>query len=107
MSAGQIEVRSSCKDNEGNARGRLQRRPDYLNAITLGREEDYVPLIYQYLMNWKLPDEQELREKVIEEAEHFVLFPGDKGGKILHRKIRDDVTVPYVEYIFHGNLMEK
>ena len=88
----------------------LSRRPDYqdyLNAITLKREEDYLPYIERYLMKNKLPDEQEIRNKVIEEAENFVLMPGDRGNSVLHRKVGQGIIAPYVEYVFRGNLMER
>ena len=83
----------------------LSRRPDYLNAITLGKEE-YIPLIQTFLEEHTLPQDPELKKLVMQDAGKFQLEDGEFKEKILHRKIRDGVTAPYIEFPFRGDTMQ-
>jgi hypothetical protein len=81
---------------------------DYLNPITLGREEEiFISHILAYLMKNALPNNNDLKKKVIDDADKFVTVDGGPFGKILHCKIKDGVTKTYVECEFRGDTMQK
>jgi hypothetical protein len=90
--------------------GRGTENPLYLNSIS-GRErqEDYIPCIREFLEAHTLPRDEQNREKVIKQAQDFVLLDAEnkKEEKILYRKIREGVVAPYVEFEFRGDLMQK
>jgi hypothetical protein len=86
----------------------LSRRPDYLNAITLEREaEAFIAYIPAYLTKNALLDDDDLKKKILDDAHKFVMVDGGLFGKILHRKIKDGITAPYVEVEFRGDTMHK
>ena len=89
----------------------LSRRPDYLNAIMLGGEE-YIPHLYDFIKHGILPDDEELQTLIIEQHRNFALVGHEPGAKhklpaAIHRKIREGVTAPYIEFEFRGDLMQK
>jgi hypothetical protein len=52
-----------------------------------------------------LPDDNELKKKIIDDANKFIMVDGGSVDKILHRKIKDGITAPYIEFEFRGNTM--
>ena len=56
-------------------------------------------------MHDKLPDDQEIAQKIFQLAENFILIRIRKD-KRLYRKIRENVTAPYMELHYHGDLIE-
>ena len=58
-----------------------------------------------YLAHDKLPDDQEVAQKIIQLTENFILIRIRKD-KRLHRKIRENVIAPYMELHYHDDLIE-
>ena len=89
----------------------ISRRPDYLNSIRwerdnqseIARREAHLPAIREFLATKKLPKDTELRKRVMEDAEKYILDKDD----VLHRKIRDGVTAPLIEFEWRGDLMQR
>ena len=50
----------------------ISRCPDYLNAITLGRDE-HIPLVEEFLETHMLLGDRDLKEQVAQDADKFVL----------------------------------
>jgi hypothetical protein len=82
----------------------LSRRPDYLTAIT-NREQrgqiEYVEHMGKYLTDGTLPGD-EFDELIKIEAKNFVL-----NDNRLYRKVSDDVSAPYVEWLFRGDFIQR
>ena len=59
----------------------ISRRPDYLNSIRwerdnqseIARREAHLPAIREFLATKKLPKDIELRKRVMEDAEKYIL----------------------------------
>jgi hypothetical protein len=82
----------------------LSRRPDYLTAITereQGSQIEYVEHIGKYLMDETLPGD-EFDELIKVEAKNFIL-----NDSRVYRKIRDNVTAPYLEWLFRGDFIQR
>jgi hypothetical protein len=83
----------------------LSRRPDYMAAIT-ERENmnhiEYVEYMGEFLKNGTLP-KNEFDELIQVEATNFVLG-GD--GRVC-RKLRDNITTPYLEWLFRGDFIQR
>ena len=94
----------------------ISRRPDFkgltsdaapiahtfFNTIQMENRDSYINYVRAYLENYTLPDEiqdHNMRAMILEQAEKFILIE-DPLGNILHRKIRDGVTAPYIEPLF-------
>ena len=99
----------------------ISRRPDYfdyfnsihyLDSITPRREEEYISYMSDYLKHKRLPDDDELRNRIIDEAPNFILIEPESTANnknkhgILHRKIRDRITAPYIDFILRGDLIQ-
>jgi hypothetical protein len=80
----------------------ISRRPDYLNAIRWERDKDeiskreaHIHAIREFLVSKRLPPrDSELRKRVMDDADRYILDEDDA----LHRKIRDGVTAPFIEF---------
>jgi hypothetical protein len=81
----------------------ISRRPDF-NALLLQSPEDYVPYVRQFLQDQSFPaDASELnRTQIIGEVDKFVLEDG-----VLHRKVKEGITAPYIDFQFRGDLMQR
>ena len=82
----------------------LSRRPDYLAAIAQREQEnhiEYVEHVAGYLTKGILPG-NEFDEIIKIEAKNFMLNDG-----CLYRRIRDDVTAPYLEWLFRGDFIQR
>ena len=90
----------------------ISRRPDYFHSIRwerdnqseIARREAHLPAIREFLANKKLPEDVELRKHVMEDAEKYIL---EEDTEILHRKIREGVTAPFIEFEWRGDLMQR
>src|SRR5436305_374185 len=81
----------------------ISRRPDF-NALALQKVEDYVPYIRQFLQDKSFPLEASESDKaqIVAEVDKFVLEDG-----VLHRKVKEGVVAPYIDFQFRGDLMQK
>jgi hypothetical protein len=43
-----------------------------------------------------------IKDRLVRESDRFIM-----GGDILHRKVREGIVAPYVEFVFREDLMEK
>lgn len=83
----------------------LSRRPDYLTAIVVRDRNDvveYVEYMEAYLRDNTLPGNK-FDELIKSEAKNFTF---DQNGRVC-RRIRDDVTAPYLEWLFRGDFIQR
>ena len=83
----------------------LSRRPDYLTAIQERAQEniiEYVEYMGAYLKDRTLPG-NEFDELIKVEAKNFTT---DEEGRV-HRRIREGVTAPYLEWLFRGDFIQR
>ena len=82
----------------------ISRRPDF-NALILRVAEDYIPYIRYFLQDHSIPVDASdaTRAQIIADAAKFVL----EDGGVLHRKVKEGITAPYIEFPFRGDLMQK
>ena len=81
----------------------ISRRPDF-NALALQKVEDYVPCIRQFLQDKSFPYDASESDKaqIVAEVDKFVL-----EDRVLHRKVKEGVVAPYIDFQFRGDLMQK
>ena len=80
----------------------LSRRPDFLNVLQ--STDDYVPYIRQFLEDYSFPEntDEVTRTQVIAEVDKFLFVDG-----VLHRKVKEGIIAPYIDYQFRGDLMQR
>jgi hypothetical protein len=81
----------------------ISRRPDF-NALVLQKAEDYVPLVRQFLQDQSFPSDasESDRSQIVAVVNKFILNEG-----VLHRKVKEGITAPYIDFQFRGDLMQK
>src|SRR5437667_1114883 len=81
----------------------ISQRPDF-NALVLQNAEDYVSYVRRFLQDHSFPsDVKELQKcQIVTELEKFVLEDG-----VLHRKVKEGIMAPYIDFPFRGDLMQK
>jgi hypothetical protein len=89
----------------------ISRRPDFytsdgtlLNALSARMRNDYIPYVREFLETGRISEEanETARSLVIAEVANFMMEDG-----VLHRKVKEGMRVPFVEFEFRGDLMQK
>ena len=81
----------------------ISRRPDF-NVLLLRTAEDHIPYVRHFLQDHSIPVDasESVRTQIIADAAKFVLDDG-----VLHRKVKEGIIAPYIDFQFRGDLMQK
>jgi transposase InsO family protein len=81
----------------------ISRRPDFIGFLQSAPSSEWADYMEEFLRSGKTPtDDEKLSEKLKSERPNFVMI-----DDVLHRKIDEAGTAPYVPFLFRADIIER